>query len=77
MLPGIIELDLHNLNCGQAKIKIDSLLRRAGGSIYTIRLIHGYRGGTRIKEMIGEEYGCGRHEKYSGSAPAPTRGSRN
>ena len=30
MLPGIIELDLHNLNCGQAKIKIDSLLRRAG-----------------------------------------------
>lgn len=74
MLPGIIELDLHNLNCGQAKIKIDSLLRRAGGSIYTIRLIHGYRGGTRIKEMIGEEYGCGRHEKVLRIRPGANPG---
>lgn len=63
MNAGILEIDLHGMNCRQAKIKIDSILHRAGGSTYTIRLIHGYHGGTRIKEMIDEEYGYGRHEK--------------
>mgnify|MGYP002512812213 CR=1 FL=1 len=63
MNAGILEIDLHGMNCRQAKTKIDSVLRRAGGGTYTVRLIHGYHGGTRIREMIGEEYGCGRHEK--------------
>ncbi len=28
MTAGIVELDLHGLNCRQAKIKIDSILRQ-------------------------------------------------
>ena len=74
MTAGILALDLHGLTGGQAKIKIDSTLRRAGGSTYIVRLIHGYRGGTRIKEMIDEEYGYGRHEKVLQIRPGTNPG---
>lgn len=63
MNAGILEIDLHGMNCKQVKIKIDSILRRAGKGTYTIRLIHGFHGGTRLREMIDKEYGSGRHEK--------------
>jgi hypothetical protein len=54
---GIIELDLHGLNCEQAKTKIDRTIAAADGSVYMIRLIHGYHGGTQILNMIpGDEY---------------------
>lgn len=74
MTAGIVELDLHGLNCRQAKIKIDSILCRADGGTYTIRLIHGYHGGTRIKEMIDEEYGYSRHEKILRIRPGANPG---
>ena len=63
MNAGILEIDLHGMNCKQVRIKIDSVLRRSKKGTYAIRLIHGFHGGTRIKEMIDEEYGSGRHEK--------------
>jgi len=63
MNAGIIELDLHGLNIQEAKKKIDSELKRTGSSVYRIRLIHGYHGGSGIKNMIWEEYDYGRHEK--------------
>lgn len=63
MLSGIIELDLHKMNKMQAKTAIDSALKKAGGSVYRIRLIHGYHGGTELKRMILDEYSYGRHEK--------------
>lgn len=53
---GIQELDLHGMTCYQAKIVVDAALRRAGGSVYRITLIHGYRGGTELKAMIRREY---------------------
>ncbi len=56
MQSGIQELDLHGMTCYQAKIVIDAALRRAGGSVYRIELIHGYRGGTELKTMIRKEY---------------------
>ena len=56
MQAGIIELDLHGMNTHQARIAIDSKLKRAKGGTYRIRLIHGYHGGTALRDMIRTEY---------------------
>ena len=56
MQAGILELDLHGRNTYQAKIAIDSTLKRAKGGTYRVRLIHGYRGGTVLRDMIRESY---------------------
>ena len=56
MTAGILELDLHGMNTYQAKIAIDSQLKRAKGSVYRLRLIHGYQGGTALRDMIRETY---------------------
>ena len=53
---GIIEIDLHGKNEYQAKITIDAALRRCGGGVYRLRLIHGYRGGTAIRDMLWMVY---------------------
>ena len=56
MQAGILELDLHGMNTYQAKIAIDSQLKRAKQGVYRIRLIHGYHGGTALRDMIRETY---------------------
>ena len=43
MVGGVMELDLHGMNTYQAQIAIDAALRRCGGGVYRLRLIHGYR----------------------------------
>jgi DNA-nicking Smr family endonuclease len=53
---GILELDIHGMTKYQAKISIDSLLKKADTSIYRIRIIHGYHGGTQLKEMVQKNY---------------------
>ena len=35
---------------------IDAALRRCGGGVYRLRLIHGYRGGTAIRDMLWTVY---------------------
>ena len=56
MTGGIVELDLHGMNTSQAQIAIDAALRRAGSGTYRLRLIHGYRGGTAIRDMLWTTY---------------------
>ena len=56
MQAGILELDLHGMNTYQAKIAIDSQLKRAKQGVYRIRLIHGYHGGTALRDMIRKTY---------------------
>ncbi|MBQ6798678.1 MAG: Smr/MutS family protein [Oscillospiraceae bacterium] len=56
MQAGILELDLHGMNAYQAKIAIDSTLKKAKGGTYRIRLIHGYRGGTVLRDLVRENY---------------------
>ena len=56
MQDGILELNLHGMTVYQAKIAIDSQLRRAKKGTYRLRLIHGYHGGTALREMIRSEY---------------------
>lgn len=53
---GIVEIDLHGKNTYQARITVDAALRRAGSGTYRLRLIHGYHGGTAIRDMLREEY---------------------
>ncbi|MCB6609906.1 Smr/MutS family protein [[Clostridium] symbiosum] len=60
---GIIELDLHGRRAEEAKRLIDAELDRAGRNVYRIRLIHGFHGGTGIKNMIWEEYSYGREPR--------------
>jgi DNA-nicking Smr family endonuclease len=57
MNQGIVEVDVHGMNKYQAKTYLDSQIRRAGKEVYRIRVIHGYRGGTELKDMIRQEYG--------------------
>ena len=51
----IIELDVHGMTLYQAQIAIDAALRRAG-SIYRLRVIHGYHGGTVLRDAIRAHY---------------------
>lgn len=63
MNSGIIELDLHGRKAEEAKRLIDAQLDRAGRNVYRLRLIHGFHGGTGIRNMIWEEYSYGREPR--------------
>ncbi len=53
---GIIELDIHGMTKYQAKLTIDSRLKKADNSIYRIRIIHGYHNGSELKDMVQKDY---------------------
>ena len=53
---GIVELDVHNMNLSQAQTAIDARLRRVHGDVYRIRIIHGYHGGTAIRDFVRKNY---------------------
>lgn len=73
---GIREIDLHGLRAETAKRAVEHAVRQAGSSEYRIRLIHGYHGGTVLKDWIREMYGTGGHPKVkrieTGSNPGIT-----
>ena len=71
---GIIEIDLHGLRGEEAIKKVKSEVRKASGSVYKIRLIHGYHGGTRIREAIEDEFSYGREEKVKSIVPGSNPG---
>lgn len=58
---GIIELDIHGMNQYQAETLIDNRLRQVcpkgkTPTAYQIRIIHGYHGGTSLRDMIWRNY---------------------
>lgn len=53
----IVELDVHGLTLYQAQTAIDAALRRATGA-YRLRVIHGYHGGTALRDGIRKRYGA-------------------
>lgn len=53
---GVIEIDLHGKNEYQAKITIDTALRRAKAGTYRLRIVHGYNSGTVLRDMVRREY---------------------
>lgn len=56
MAEATLHLDLHGMSCYQAQIAIDAALRRAGRGTYRIELVHGYHGGSALRDMIRREY---------------------
>ena len=56
MTAGTITIDLHGMTCYQAQVAIDAALRRAGRSTYRLVLVHGYHGGSAIRDMIRRTY---------------------
>lgn len=50
-----MELDLHGKNLFQARVALRSALARATSADYRLRVIHGYRGGSALKDMVMEE----------------------
>ena len=56
MQSGRIRLDIHGMTCTQAQAAIDAALRRAGGSGYRLEVVHGYHGGTQLREMVRRVY---------------------
>ncbi len=53
---GVVEIDIHEMNQHQAKTYIDSQLKRAKKSTYRLRIIHGFHGGTKLREMVRTQY---------------------
>lgn len=56
MQQAVTVLDLHGKNVYQARVAIEAALRRARGGVCRLRLIHGFHGGTALRDMIYEEY---------------------
>ena len=54
--PGILTVDLHGKTIYQARVTVDAMLRRAGGGVYRLRLVHGRHGGTALRDFIREHY---------------------
>ena len=53
---GICEIDVHGMTKAQAVQLIDARLRQAGPSVYRLRIIHGYHGGTGLRDEIRSRY---------------------
>ncbi|MGI6690962.1 MAG: Smr/MutS family protein [Clostridiales bacterium] len=51
-----MDIDLHGKNLYQARIAVDSALKRATAADYRLRIIHGYINGTAIRDMLLSEY---------------------
>ena len=71
---GIIEVDLHGLRVEEAVQKAEDAVRKASSSVYIIRLIHGYHGGTRIREAVEYEFSNGRNSKVKRVRPGNNPG---
>ena len=63
MIGGIVEIDVHKMNVEEALQAISQKIHQAGSSVYRIRVIHGFHGGTRIMNGIREEFGYCREPK--------------
>ena len=50
------EIDVHQMTKAQALVAIDARLKKAGGSVYRLRVIHGYHGGTVLRDAVRAHY---------------------
>lgn len=57
MNEGVLELDVHGMNKYQMCLAVDAKLRRAGSGVYRIRVVHGYHGGTALRDELRQSYG--------------------
>ena len=51
-VPAFLEVDIHGMTREQAKTCLQAKLRKAPGSVYRIRVIHGYHSGTELRDLV-------------------------
>lgn len=56
MQTGFLEIDVHGMTREQAFTAIDAKLRRADASTYRLCIIHGYHGGTILRDAVRARY---------------------
>ena len=52
----VIEIDIHGMQRKQAKIYIDSILKKVGKNVFRIEIIHGFHGGSALRDMVRSTY---------------------
>lgn len=57
------DIDCHGMTVQKALSAVERIVRNADRSVYVIRVIHGFHGGTRIRDAILDEYSYGRNPK--------------
>ncbi len=56
MNSSFLEVDVHTMTRVQAITAIDAKLRRTDTSVYRLRVIHGYHGGTVLRDAVRAHY---------------------
>ena len=56
MNSSFLEVDVHTMTRVQAITVIDAKLRRTDTSVYRLRVIHGYHGGTVLRDAVRAHY---------------------
>ena len=54
----IVTVDIHGMDKRSAKIYIDKKLSEAPLGVYRLRIIHGFHGGTALRDGIRGRYGA-------------------
>ncbi len=47
-----METDLHGLTCAEAKQRLDDILKHLPKDVGELTVVHGYHGGTALKNMV-------------------------
>ena len=56
VLSGICEINLHGMKAETAKRAVEHAVLKADGSVYRIRVIHGFHGGTVLRDLVRKHY---------------------
>ena len=51
-----MEINTHGKNVFQARIAVQSALKRATNADYRLRVVHGYQNGTAIRNKVRDEF---------------------
>lgn len=57
------EIDCHGMTVQEALAAVERKVKNADRSVYVIRVIHGFHGGTRIKDAVWDEYSNGMNSR--------------
>ncbi|MEG2814185.1 MAG: Smr/MutS family protein [Oscillospiraceae bacterium] len=66
-----VELDIHNMTADQAKKYIEQFLNNVNANVKEVCVIHGYTGGTILKEMVQKRL---KHSKIKGKIKSFNQG---
>ena len=56
ILSSFQEIDVHNMTKTEAITAIDARLRRCNAAVYRLKVIHGYHGGTVLRDAVRTHY---------------------